>query len=36
MLGEIRDVPVGVVATIAENVYNDSLLASKPLEYAAP
>lgn len=36
LLGEIRNVPVGVVATIAENVYNDSLLASKPLEYAAP
>ncbi|MDQ3151588.1 MAG: hypothetical protein M3R63_07705 [Actinomycetota bacterium] len=35
LLGEIRDVSVGVLATIAEKVYNDSLVASKPLEYAA-
>ena len=35
LFGEIRDVSVGVLATIAEKVYNDSLVASKPLEYAA-
>ncbi|MFN2495324.1 MAG: hypothetical protein ABR608_05375 [Pseudonocardiaceae bacterium] len=35
LFGELWDVPIGTVATVAESLYRNKLFASRPLQYVA-